>query len=99
METQNSPPFSTRHTREMVVVVVVATVFVTSVVVVVGADDSSPPTSPKPPPHRTNVFSVYRLLPKNHTQFDVIRSFYENSTYLQAGFVDLTTAFRFGYVG
>lgn len=70
----------------MVVVVVVATVFVTSVVVVVGADDSSPPTSPKPPPHRTNVFSVYRLLPKNHTQFNVIRSLYENSTYLQLDF-------------
>ncbi|VDM51617.1 unnamed protein product [Angiostrongylus costaricensis] len=82
----------------VVVVVIVATVFVTSVVVV-GGDESSPPTSQKPPPHRTEVVSVYRLLPKNHTQFNVIRSLYDNSTHLQAGFVDFTAAFRFGYVG
>ncbi|KJH53277.1 shTK domain protein [Dictyocaulus viviparus] len=35
---------------------------------------------------RMDIVSVYRLLPKNRTQFNIIRSLYENSTNLQLNF-------------
>ncbi|KAK6025713.1 hypothetical protein OSTOST_08382, partial [Ostertagia ostertagi] len=66
-----------RRARDVVVVVVVAALFGA-----IFADDnvvefSSTTTSTA---DDADVVSVYRLLPRNHTQFNVIQRLYDNST-------------------
>ncbi|VDO57217.1 unnamed protein product [Haemonchus placei] len=75
-----------RRTRDVVVVVVVVAAVVFGTILAdddVHHDEFLPRTTTTSANGDGDVVSVYRLLPRNHTQFDVIRRLFDNSTDLQ----------------